>query len=216
MEKIKIILTGESGVGKTCIIKQYVNQRFDSAYITTIGTDKSLKEITIKDKILKLEIWDTAGQEQFRSVNTIFMKNSQIAILVYDITEKDSFEKLNYWYETIKDNNKEKVLYCVVGNKNDRYEERNVEEEEGKKFAKDNNMLFFESSAMDFESIEKIFIGASEKYVEEKEKEKELKAKNEKERKEKEKEKEKEKNINLNDEKNKKNNDNDNKKTGWC
>ena len=63
MEKIKIILTGESGVGKTCIINQYINQRFDTAYISTIESDKSLKEITIKDKILKLEIWDTAGQE---------------------------------------------------------------------------------------------------------------------------------------------------------
>ena len=214
MEKIKIILTGESRVGKTCIINQYINKQFDTAFISTIGTDKSLKEITVKDKILKLEIWDTAGQERYRSINKIFMKDTQIAILVYDITDKKSFEKLNYWYDTIKDNNKEKVLYCVVGNKNDRYEERNVEEEKGKKFANDKNMLFFESSAMDYESIEKIFIGASEKYVDEKEKE--LKAKNEKERKEKEKEKEKEKNINLKDENNKKNNDNDNKKTGWC
>ena len=214
MEKIKIILTGESGVGKTCIINQYINQRFDTAFLSTIGTDKSLKEIKVKDKILKLEIWDTAGQEKYRSINKIFMKDTQIAILVYDITDKESFEKLNYWYDTIKDNNKEKVLYCVVGNKNDRYEERNVEEEEGKKFANDNNMLFFESSAMDYESIEKIFIGASEKYVDEKEKE--LKAKNEKERKEK--EKENEKNINLNDEKNKKNNDNNGnkKKEGCC
>ena len=164
-DKIKIILVGESTVGKTCIINQYVNQSFQEEYTTTIGGDRLQKEIEINNKKLNLEIWDTAGQEQYRAINKIFMKNTKIAILVYSIVKKETFEQLDYWYESVKNNNSNNVLFVVVGNKNDLYEQREVEEEEGKKWAEDNNCLFFESSAKDYESIENIFNGVCEKYL---------------------------------------------------
>ncbi len=196
MEKIKIILVGESEVGKTCIINQYINQEFEQNHLTTIGVGESKKEIEIENTNLKLEIWDTAGQEQYRATNKIFMKGAKIALLVYDITNEKSFEQINYWHETVKKMNKENVIFCLVGNKNDLYEKRVISEEKGKKFAQEKKMLFFESSAMDYESIETIFKGACQEYLNlVKEEEKKMNSMKEEERKKIEEERKTEKNI---------------------
>ena len=196
MENIKIIVVGETEVGKTCIINQYINQNFDFNHLPTIAMDKSKKEIEIENKNLNLEIWDTAGQEQYRATNKIFMKEAKIALLVYDITNEKSFEQINYWHETVKDMNKENIIFCLVGNKNDLYEKRVISEEKGKKFAQEKKMLFFESSAMDYESIETIFKGACQEYLNlVKEEEKKMNSMKEEERKKMEEERKTEKNI---------------------
>ncbi len=159
MNSIKVILVGESTVGKTSIITQYVENRFEEEHLITIVSDKFPKEFKTKNgEIMKVEIWDTAGNEQFRAVNKIFMKSSKIVILVYDITKPNTFESLKYWYEeVVKLNNKEEMIFAVAGNKSDLYEEQNVSADEGKNYAKSIKAIFGEISAMDHECIEQFF-----------------------------------------------------------
>ena len=169
MEKTKLILVGESGVGKTSIINQFLSQTFDSSITTSLTCDKWEKIIKLKDnQYLNVDIWDTAGQEKFRAINKIFLKNTQIALLVYDITDKNSFEQLKYWYDIINEINKnEKIIFGIVANKSDLYKKQTVFREEGENFAKNycRNSSFFESSALDYEKIENIFVEICEIYV---------------------------------------------------
>ena len=132
-EKIKIILVGETQVGKTSIIKQYCEKMFSEEYLSTMGSDKFTKQIELENKTkVNLEIWDTVGQERYSSANKIFFKKTQIAILVYDITERRTFEKLQKWHNQIKEiNNTEDIIIGVVGNKSDLYEDVKVIKEEG-------------------------------------------------------------------------------------
>ena len=119
--------------------------------MATYSQDKSIKEIDLKNgKKITLEIWDTIGQESLRATNKIFMKNAKIALLVYDITNQETFDNLNSFYNEI-DNviGKNKVLLGVVGNKSDLYEEQVVKNDEGQKYAKSINAFFFETSAKD-------------------------------------------------------------------
>ena len=158
MNKLKTILVGESQVGKTSIITQYIRQSFDEEYLPTISADKSIKDLIIEKQPLTLEIWDTAGQEIYRNVNKIFMKNAKIALLVYDITNKESFDSLDSWYNQICENNdKENIIIGVVGNKSDLYEERVIEENEGQNYAERINGIWGETSAMDFDSVNSFF-----------------------------------------------------------
>ena len=159
MNSIKVILVGESTVGKTSIITQYVENRFEEEHLITIVSDKFPKEFKTKNgEIMKVEIWDTAGNEQFRAVNKIFMKSSKIVILVYDITKPNTFESLKFWYEEVVNlNNKEEMIFAVAGNKSDLYEEQNVSADEGKNYAKSIKAIFGEISAMDHECIEQFF-----------------------------------------------------------
>ncbi len=171
MDRIKLILVGDESVGKTSIITQFSEKQFTNEYIPTIGSDKIIKEIEIKGEKLKVEIWDTVGQEQYRTVNKIFIKNAQIALIVYDITNKDSFNHLNFWLQEINDNNSKKVICCVLSNKTDLYENQVVESEEGKNFAAEKKMKFFETSAKDYESIENVFFEICEDYLVQKKRE---------------------------------------------
>ena len=165
MSSIKLILVGEAQVGKTAIINQYIQNTFEEEYIATIGQEKQTKEITLKNGTkFKLEIWDTIGQDTYSAANKIFMRNAKIALLVYDITKEESFKNLNKFYTQVCDiNGKDKIIIGVVGNKNDLYEERVIEEEEGQKYAKDIGASFFETSAKDHDTIENLFEGICEK-----------------------------------------------------
>ena len=128
------------------------------------------------------------------------MKGAKIALLVYDITNEKSFEQINYWHETVKNMNNENIIFCLVGNKNDLYEQRVIKEEKGKKFAEEKKMLFFESSAMDYESIETIFKGVCQEYLNlVKEEEKKMNSMKEEERKKIEEERNREKGVPLNE-----------------
>ena len=172
MNKLKTILVGESSVGKTAMITQFVQESFIENYLPTYATEKSIKEVTFqsegKEISKTLEIWDTVGQEKMRAVNKIFMKEAKIVILVYDITKQKSFDELkNYWYDqVIGINNKEKISIAVVGNKSDLYEEQEVSSDIGKEYAKEINALFFESSAKDNESICLVFNSLTKDYYE--------------------------------------------------
>ena len=164
--KVKLILVGEGAVGKTSIISQFVEQRFSEEYLTTIGREKFVKELDIENKKITLEIWDTPGQERFSQVNKIFMKNTKIALIVYSIIDKNSFEKLDKWINLVKEVNKnEEVIFGIAANKSDMFEKQEVSKEDGEGYVKDKNILFFETSAKDYKSIEKAFIELSKAYL---------------------------------------------------
>ena len=166
MSKIKSILVGDSQVGKTSIITQLVRKTFDEEYIQTIAGDKSTKYIELSNgKTLILEIWDTAGQEIYRNVNKIFMKNAKIVILVYDMTSEESFKGLNDWYKQVIDvDDKNEIQFGVVANKSDLYEDQKVNKDEAENYAKSINAVYGETSALDYDSVYDYFKNISESY----------------------------------------------------
>ena len=129
-EPVKIVLIGESGVGKTSIIYQFIDKVFQSAQQSTIGGTYAFRNVKCGNgKTLKLEIWDTAGQERYRSVTKMFYKDAGVAILVYDLTNKKSYEELkSYWVKQVKELSSKNIILVLVSNKSDLYEEEQVNE----------------------------------------------------------------------------------------
>ena len=156
-EKIKLMVIGETRVGKTALIKKYTKNVFGGAYLTTVGIDFQEKIINVEEKSVKLQIWDTAGQERFRNIAKSYFHTSDGFLLVYDISCKDSFEKLNFWYEQIKLNAPENTKCVVAGNKCDLEEKRQVNKNEGENFAKTYNINFYETSAKDGINVDEVF-----------------------------------------------------------
>ena len=139
---LKYIIIGDSSVGKSNILLRYVHNSFNPEFLTTIGVEFGAKNIEINKKIFKIQIWDTAGQENFRSITRAYYKNSVCALVVYDITNRSSFKS---------------IFIILVGNKNDLENERQVSYEEGLEFAKNNNIVFFETSAKTGKNISELF-----------------------------------------------------------
>ena len=156
---VKVILLGESGVGKTCIINRYINKEFQNNVASTLGSAFFLKEIIKGNTKYNVNVWDTTGQEKYHSVTNLFINDSHIIILVYSIDSKTSFDNLNYWYDTIKEKLKgEKYILSVVGSKYDLVDNEVVTEEEGKKYAKEKNARFkLVSPKEDPEGINQLF-----------------------------------------------------------
>ena len=158
----KIIVIGNSGVGKTCITNQATKNIFVGEYKTTIGMEIYSLFIKIDNKIIKLQIWDTCGQEIYRSLVTNFYRNSSLAIMVYSIDSSESFRDLDLWIKELKMNNSPDTKLILVGNKLDLKENREVQYEEGKKFSENFGFLdFFETSAKSGENIKEMFIEAA-------------------------------------------------------
>ena len=144
-KEIKVILLGNSGVGKTCIINRYVNNLFDPNSETTLGSTYSTKEVIKNNVSYKLNLWDTTGQEKYHSITNLFIKGSHIVILVYSVDLLSSFEGLDYWYNAIKENLAgNNYVLAVVGSKSDliQDEEEVVSEEEARKYAQEKNAKF--------------------------------------------------------------------------
>ena len=159
-EKVyKTVLLVEMGVGKTCIIAQFINNSFDPDSITTSSMQFSKKIIEFPDnKSVNFHIYDTAGQESFRSMARIFYKSAQVVLLVYDITRLKSFQEIKeYWYNEVKQICDKNIILAIVANKNDLYERRQVEDEEGEKFAKNIGAIFASTSAKDDMGITALF-----------------------------------------------------------
>jgi len=146
-EKIKLMVIGETRVGKTSLIKKYTKDEFGGAYLTTVGIDFQEKIIKIDDKTVKLQIWDTAGEERFRNIAKNYFHTSNGFLLVYDISNKESFEKLHFWNEQIKINAPENTRCIVIGNKTDLNDKREVSQIEGETFSKEYKIGFYETSA---------------------------------------------------------------------
>ena len=154
---LKFIVIGDSSVGKSNIISKYKENKFDEKGQPSIGVQFIAKNVVIENTTFRLQVWDTAGQETFRSMTRIYYKNSSCAFIVYDITEKESFNHVESWISECKKIAPETVLLVLIGNKSDLNESREVSYEEGLKFAEKNKMLFFETSAKNGVNIENIF-----------------------------------------------------------
>ena len=167
IESFKVVLVGESGVGKTSIITQFIDQTFQEDIQSTTGGTFSTKSVVCDGgKVLKFEIWDTAGQEKYRSLTTMFYKDANAAVMVYDVTRKESFEELkNYWSGQIRDSSPENIILAIAGNKSDLIEHEVVDEGEARDFAKELGAIFVSTSAKNSEGINNLFEEIAKKYT---------------------------------------------------
>ena len=154
--KLKIMVLGESMVGKTSLITRYTNDKFGGRYLCTVGIDFQKKKIEKNNKKVLLQIWDTAGQERFRNVTKNYFQTSQGFVLAYDINNKESFEKVQYWIEEIKSNSEENIKCILIGTKCD-LDKREVSEEEGKELGDKYGYQFLETSAKENININETF-----------------------------------------------------------
>ena len=161
----KILLLGDSTVGKTCFLLRYCDKRFQEAHLSTIGLDYRLKSMTLKNgKNIKLQIWDTAGQDRFRAITKNYYKGANGIILIYDVTNLQSYENVKNWISQIKEEANPNVLIYLAGNKIDVNEEdKVVKTEEGKKIANELNLPFYETSAKNGVNVNEIFEDILEK-----------------------------------------------------
>ena len=141
-KELKVILLGDCGVGKTNIILRFMKDEFDEDSITTTGSSYIMKKIEKDNITYRLNIWDTAGQEKYRSLTKMFLQDANIIILVYSIVEEITFDNLDYWYNTIIDNCGEDIVIAIVGNKHDLYFEEAVDEDKAQNYANKKNAIF--------------------------------------------------------------------------
>ena len=153
----KIVIIGDSGVGKTNLITRYLKNDFKPETKATIGVEFNDKKYEYKNKKIKIQIWDTAGQERYRSLTSMYYKGAKGAILVYDITSKNSFENIDKWLIEMKKTADENIKIILIGNKCDLIDKREVKEDDGKIKAKDLNVPFMETSALNCINVEKAF-----------------------------------------------------------
>ncbi|CAJ1961377.1 unnamed protein product [Cylindrotheca closterium] len=156
--QIKLLMIGDSGVGKTCLLLRYANDSFSPTFITTIGIDFKIKNIDIDGTKIKLQIWDTAGQERFRTITTSYFRGAQGILLVYDVTDRRSFESIRNWISQIQQHADVHVNKILVGNKCDMLDEKVVSTEEGEKLAKEFGIQFFECSAKNDINVDSSFV----------------------------------------------------------
>ena len=154
----KYIIIGDPSVGKSNLLMKFAHNKFTDEYQATIGVEFGAKNISFNNQIYRIQIWDTAGQENFRSITRAYYKNSVCAMVVYDITNRDSFEHVQNWIQDVKDQSPKTVLIVLVGNKIDLEENRAVSYDEGSEFATKNGLIFEETSAKTGQGIEEIFM----------------------------------------------------------
>ena len=158
----KIIVIGDSGVGKSCLTNRATTNLFEDTYSATVGFEFLSFNVKINEKVVKLQIWDTCGQELYRSLITNFYRNSSLAIIVYAINSKDSFENIEMWLRELRTHSNPDAKVFLIGNKIDLENERKITREQGENFAKTNKLhLFLESSAKTGFNTKKVFIKAA-------------------------------------------------------
>jgi Ras-related protein Rab-30 len=154
----KVVLIGEAGVGKTCLVKRYCQGVFPVAQSATIGVDFMIKTVDVNGEQIKLQIWDTAGQERFRTITQSYYRSANAIVIVYDIANQPSFDRLVDWMRELKQHINDKVILFLVGNKCDlNADEREIPMYIGAQFAQRFNMKFIETSAKESKNVEKIF-----------------------------------------------------------
>lgn len=168
---MKLLLVGDSGVGKSCLLLRFVEDKFNPSFITTIGIDFKIRTIESKGKRIKLQVWDTAGQERFRTITTAYYRGAMGIVLIYDVTDSRSFENVENWFQTVTQHANEDAQIFLVGNKCDDEVNRQVSKEQGQELAAKLNIPFLEASAKSNENVDSIFYELAgiiqEKHVEE-------------------------------------------------
>ena len=160
---IKIITLGDSHVGKSCLIIKFIENKFSNSYVSTIGFDLKHKQIILKDgNKVRLTLFDTAGQERFRSLAKNYIRKANGILLIYDISDKSTFISIEKWMENIQDEIDDKIPIILVGNKSDLNDKRKVSTEEGKKKAKEYGFPFYETSCKTGVNVNKCFIELAE------------------------------------------------------
>jgi len=159
----KYIIIGDTGVGKSCLLLQFTDKRFQPVHDLTIGVEFGARMITIDSRQIKLQIWDTAGQESFRSITRSYYRGAAGALLVYDITRRETFNHLTRWLEEARQNSNSNMAIMLIGNKSDLEHRRAVSTKEGEQFAQENGLIFLETSAKTAQNVEEAFIKTAEK-----------------------------------------------------
>lgn len=166
---IKLLMLGDSAVGKSALLVRFCENTFDANFVVTIGVDFKHRTINRGGRRLRLQVWDTAGQERFRTITPAYYRSAMGVILVYDITEEQSFRNIEVWVNNLNQHGSSDCDRILVGNKSDLAEKRrSVSTERGKKLADKFGMLFFETSAKEGSNVEKAFAGLADKVVERK------------------------------------------------
>ncbi len=155
----KVILIGDSNTGKTSLINRFVNKTFDEKYLCTIGVDFFMKTIEVDEQTIKLQIWDTAGMEKYKSISSSYYRGSHAAFVIFDLTNKNTFDSITKWIEAYhKSNNPQfQKNVILIGNKSDLVDSREITRAEAENFAKMNKMMYWETSAKEGNNVEEVF-----------------------------------------------------------
>lgn len=154
----RYIIVGDMAVGKSCILLQFTDNKFRNQHELTIGVEFGAKTVEIDSKVIKIQIWDTAGQEAFQAITRTYYKGAVGALLVYDITRKETFLHVTKWLEEVRNNSSKNITVILIGNKKDLEQKRQVSYEEGEQFARENGLLFLEVSAKTALNVEDAFL----------------------------------------------------------
>ncbi|XP_039533534.1 RAB6B, member RAS oncogene family b [Pimephales promelas] len=157
LRKFKLVFLGEQSVGKTSLITRFMYDSFDNTYQATIGIDFLSKTMYLEDRTVRLQLWDTAGQERFRSLIPSYIRDSTVAVVVYDITNVNSFQLTSKWIDDVRTERGSDVIIMLVGNKTDLEEKRQITIEEGEQRAKELNVMFIETSAKTGSNVKQLF-----------------------------------------------------------
>eukprot|EP00128_Syssomonas_multiformis_P000086 Colp12_sorted_trinity150504_noHs@14577 len=157
LRKFKLVFLGEQSVGKTSLITRFMYDSFDNTYQATIGIDFLSKTMYLEDRTVRLQLWDTAGQERFRSLIPSYIRDSSVAVVVYDITNRTSFQQTTKWIDDVRTERGNDVIIMLVGNKTDLGDKRQVSIEEGEAKAKELNVMFIETSAKAGYNVKQLF-----------------------------------------------------------
>lgn len=163
---MKLLMVGDSGVGKSCLLLRFVDDKFNPSFITTIGIDFKIKTIDQDGRKIKLQIWDTAGQERFRTITTAYYRGAMGIIIVYDVTDHNTFDRVETWYKTVQQHAKEDAQVIIVGNKCDEEDSRMVSTQEGEELAARLNVPFIEASAKNGLNVSEVFYKLSKLILE--------------------------------------------------
>jgi len=155
---IKLLLIGDSGVGKSCLLLRFSDDSFTPSFITTIGIDFKIRTIELDGKRIKLQIWDTAGQERFRTITTAYYRGAMGILLVYDVTDEKSFGNIRNWIRNIEQHATESVNKMLIGNKCDMVDKKVIDTARGKALAEECQIRFLETSAKTGQNVEEAFI----------------------------------------------------------
>lgn len=162
LQKISMVVIGDTGVGKSCLLLQFVDKRFSAVHDLTIGVDFGARIIELHGERVKLQIWDTAGQESFRSIARSYYRDAAGALLVYDITRRESFTHLGRWLAEAQQYANQDITITLVGNKADLEHRRAVLKSEGEEFAREHGLIFIEASAKTAEGVDAAFLQTAE------------------------------------------------------